>query len=65
LFSQPLNGTPAVLMKAVRKHNLQGIVAKRKDSIYEPGRRSPNWQKLPLKPKQELVIGGYRPEALC
>jgi bifunctional non-homologous end joining protein LigD len=63
LFSSPLNGTPAVLMKAVRKHNLEGIVAKRKDSIYEPGRRSPNWQKLPLKPKQEFVIGGYRPEA--
>ena len=27
LFSSPLNGTPAVLMKAVRKHNLEGIVA--------------------------------------
>ncbi|HSU56707.1 MAG TPA: non-homologous end-joining DNA ligase [Candidatus Dormibacteraeota bacterium] len=63
LFSSPLNGTPAVLMKAVRKHNLEGIVAKRKDSRYEPGRRSPKWQKLPLKPKQEFVIGGYRPEA--
>ena len=26
------------------------------------GRRSLAWQKLPLKPKQEFVIGGYRPE---
>jgi bifunctional non-homologous end joining protein LigD len=41
---------------------LEGVVAKRADSVYEPGRRSLAWQKLPRKPKQEFVIGGYRPE---
>jgi len=63
LFSAPLKGTADVLMAAVRQHGLEGIVAKRRDSVYEPGRRSLAWQKLPLKPKQEFVIGGYRPEA--
>ena len=61
LFSAPLNGTPRVLIGAVRKHKLEGIVAKRRESVYEPGRRSYAWQKLPLKPGQEFVIGGYRP----
>jgi bifunctional non-homologous end joining protein LigD len=63
LFSSPLPGTPSTIMRAIRKHNLEGVVAKRKDSIYEAGRRSLAWQKLPLKPKQEFVISGYRPEA--
>ncbi len=63
LFSAPLEGTPKLLIEAVRKHKLEGLVAKRMDSIYEPGRRSLSWQKLPLKPRQEFVIGGYRPEA--
>ena len=62
LFSAPLEGSLSSILKAVRKHNLEGIVAKRSDSIYEPGRRSNAWQKLPLKPKQEFVIGGYRAE---
>jgi bifunctional non-homologous end joining protein LigD len=62
LFSAPLEGSLSSILKAVRKHNLEGVVAKRADSIYEAGRRSNAWQKLPLKPKQEFVIGGYRPE---
>lgn len=62
LFSAPLQGQLDSILEAVRKHNLEGVIAKRSDSIYEPGRRSLTWQKLPLKPKQEFVIGGYRPK---
>lgn len=62
LFSGPLEGPLDSILKVVRKHNLEGVIAKRSDSVYEPGRRSLAWQKLPLKPKQEFVIGGYRPE---
>jgi bifunctional non-homologous end joining protein LigD len=62
LFSSPLEGSLESIVAAVRKHNLEGVVAKRADSVYEAGRRSISWQKLPLKPKQEFVIGGYRPE---
>ena len=62
LFSAPLPGPLTSILKAVRKHNLEGVIAKRADSVYEPGRRSLAWQKLPLKLKHDFVIGGYRPE---
>jgi len=60
-FSLTLEGSAAVVTKVVTQHGLEGIVAKRNDSKYEPGKRNGAWQKLPLKPKQEFVIGGYRP----
>ncbi len=41
---------------------LEGIVAKRLDSPYEPGRRSPNWIKVKLTRRQEFVIGGWQPQ---
>ncbi len=40
---------------------LEGVVAKRRDSQYEEGERSRNWQKLKLERQQEFVVGGYRP----
>ncbi|WP_455431422.1 non-homologous end-joining DNA ligase [Saccharothrix variisporea] len=42
-------------------HGLEGVVAKRLDSRYDPGRRSPSWIKVPLIRTQEVVIGGWRP----
>jgi bifunctional non-homologous end joining protein LigD len=63
LFSAPLEGSLNAILKAVRKHKLEGVVAKRVDSSYEPGRRSRAWQKLPLKSRQEFVVGAYRPDA--
>src|SRR5262249_34554108 len=59
-FDTPLEATLKQVMEAVREHGLDGVVAKRKDSIYEPGKRTGAWQKLPLKPKDEFFIGGYR-----
>lgn len=41
---------------------LEGVVAKRLGSSYQPGRRSPDWRKLRLVRRQALVVGGYRPE---
>ncbi|HEY5822282.1 MAG TPA: ATP-dependent DNA ligase [Propionibacteriaceae bacterium] len=40
---------------------LEGVVAKRRTSIYQPGRRSRTWLKLKLHLMQEVVIGGWRP----
>ncbi len=40
---------------------LEGVVAKRRGSTYQPGRRSPDWRKLRLVRRQELVVGGWRP----
>ena len=39
---------------------LEGVVAKRRDSIYQPGRRTHTWLKIKLHRMQEVVIGGWR-----
>ena len=61
LPSQALPGAAAAIVEAVRGLGLEGVIAKRKDSLYEPGERSDAWQKLKLENQQEFVIGGYRP----
>jgi bifunctional non-homologous end joining protein LigD len=40
---------------------LEGVVAKRRDSIYQPGRRTRTWLKMKLHRTQEVIIGGWRP----
>jgi hypothetical protein len=40
---------------------VEGLIAKRPDSVYEPGRRSGAWVKIKLTRAQEFVIGGYTP----
>lgn len=51
----------AVLDTAAR-YGLHGVVAKRVDSTYQPGRRSRNWIQTTLRRSQEVVIGGWIPE---
>jgi bifunctional non-homologous end joining protein LigD len=60
LLSQSLPGTLSQIMQAVKAHGLEGVIAKRLDSKYQPDRRSDEWLKLPLKPSQHFVIGAYR-----
>jgi bifunctional non-homologous end joining protein LigD len=43
----------------VKASALEGLVAKRADSRYEPGIRSGAWQKMRINRGQEFVIGGY------
>ncbi len=50
------------MLQTARDHRLEGIVAKRTDSPYEPGRRSRQWLKIKIVQAQELVIGGWTPE---
>lgn len=49
------------LLGLAGEHGLEGIVAKRLDSGYQPGRRSPDWIKTPIRETQEVVIGGWAP----
>jgi bifunctional non-homologous end joining protein LigD len=49
------------MLSAVRHQGLEGIIGKRKDSFYEPGKRSGAWIKYRVNRGQELVIGGYIP----
>jgi bifunctional non-homologous end joining protein LigD len=47
-FSSTLEGTPEQLVPIIRQQGLEGIVAKKKDSVYERGKRSGAWQKFKL-----------------
>src|SRR3954452_13500842 len=47
------------LLAASAKQNLEGIICKRLDSPYEPGRRGGTWLKVKNTRRQELVIGGW------
>lgn len=49
------------IVRAARENGLEGVVAKRRDSKYEPGERSGTWVKYKAQKGQELVIGGYLP----
>ena len=52
---------PKDLLSAVREQGLEGIIGKRKDSVYQPGKRSGAWIKYRVNRGQEFVIGGYFP----
>jgi ATP-dependent DNA ligase len=49
------------MLKFVHAHGLEGIIAKRSDSIYQPGLRTGFWAKHRVNLGQEFVIGGYVP----
>ncbi len=44
-----------------RQHGLEGVVAKRLSSRYEPGKRSQSWRKIKNMRRQEAVVGGWKP----
>jgi ATP-dependent DNA ligase len=48
-----------VLIQSVKSQGFEGLVAKRRDSRYEPGLRSGAWLKMRVNRGQEFVIGGY------
>jgi len=52
-------GGGRALLAAARRHDLEGVIAKRSDSLYLPGRRSPQWLKIKLVKREEFVVGGY------
>jgi bifunctional non-homologous end joining protein LigD len=60
IFSENFQTTAGQLLKSARELGLEGIVAKRADSLYEPGKRSPAWVKYKIQQGQEFVIGGYK-----
>jgi bifunctional non-homologous end joining protein LigD len=55
-------GQGKAMLDAARQNGMEGLVAKRLDSVYELGRRSPNWRKMKVVFGQEFVIGGWVPE---
>jgi len=62
LLDGEIDATPADLIRVAKEVGFEGIVAKRKDSVYEPGKRSGAWLKYRINRGQEFVIGGYVPD---
>ena len=54
-------GDGAALLELTRDQGLEGLVAKRLDCPYHPGRRSPGWLKVKNRARTEVVIGGWLP----
>jgi bifunctional non-homologous end joining protein LigD len=50
---------PTALLALARDRGLEGLMAKRVDSPYEPGRRSRDWIKIPLELRDDFVVGGW------
>lgn len=60
-LSEPLPGTPRQIEREIRRLGLEGVVAKRRESIYRPGQRTDDWIKVKFQRQQEFVVGGYKP----
>jgi len=60
--SPAMIGEGTAMFETARKHRLEGIVAKKLDSTYQPGKRSPHWRKIKTVFGQEFVVGGWTPE---
>jgi DNA ligase D-like protein (predicted ligase) len=58
-YSETFHVPLSELMQAVRKHQLEGIIAKRTGSPYRSGERSPDWLKWRANRGQDFVLGGY------
>jgi len=64
-LAEPIRYSPVLeakledLIRSVKAQGLEGLVAKRRNSKYEPGQRSGAWQKMRVNQGQEFVIAGY------
>jgi bifunctional non-homologous end joining protein LigD len=57
-LSEHIERDGMAFFEAARARSLEGIMAKDRRSRYEPGKRSMAWQKVKIRPEQELVVGG-------
>jgi ATP-dependent DNA ligase len=61
-LSETMDATPGDLIQVAKKVGFEGIVAKRRNSFYESGKRTGAWLKYRINKAQEFVIGGYVPD---
>ena len=52
-------GGGAELLTATAEQQLEGLIAKRTDSLYRPGTRSKDWLKIKNRQRVEVTIGGF------
>ncbi len=58
-LSEHIAGEGIAFFEAARVRGLEGIMAKDRRSTYIPGKRTDRWQKIKIRPEQELVVGGW------
>ena len=58
-LSEHIEAGGIAFFEAARARGLEGIMAKDRRSPYVPGARSMAWQKIKIRPEQELVVGGW------
>lgn len=59
-FSASFDGPLDKVLAGVEEMDLEGVVAKKRGSVYTAGERSGAWLKYKLSPEQEFVVGGYK-----
>jgi bifunctional non-homologous end joining protein LigD len=58
-LSEHIEADGIAFFEAARARGLEGIMAKDRRSPYVPGKRTDRWQKMKIRPEQELVVGGW------
>ncbi len=58
-ISQTFQSTGTEFFKVASQMKLEGIMAKKEDSLYTPGVRTKEWLKIKVSQRHEVVIGGY------
>jgi bifunctional non-homologous end joining protein LigD len=58
-LGQYVEGDGKALFALTKEKGMEGIIAKRKDSIYRPGKRTSDWLKIKARLQQEFVVGGF------
>jgi bifunctional non-homologous end joining protein LigD len=61
VLSETFEASPSDLIQAATELGVEGIVAKRIDSLYESGKKTGSWVKYKINKSQEFVVGGYVP----
>jgi DNA ligase D-like protein (predicted ligase) len=60
-ISEQFQTSASEMLAVVREHGLEGVIGKRKDSLYQAGKRTGSWIKYRVNRGEEFVIGGYIP----
>jgi len=58
-LSESFNATASEFLESVSKLGMEGIIAKKEDSIYNEGERTREWLKIKANKRHEVVIGGF------
>ena len=58
-LSEHIETDGIAFFEAARVRGLEGIMAKDRRSPYVPGKRTDRWQKVKIRPEQELIVGGW------